>query len=247
MEPYIRAVDDKHVNLKGYTLILGFPGMGFVGTIAAKHLIDKLDMKMETHFESNFTNPVLVIHKGEVLYPTRIYASHKKKIAVMISEQAIPKFLTTMLADEIITWAKKHKIKTIVSFEGIKSDTGGEIQKVYGLASEKATEKMLEKIKVPKVNEGLTSGVSAFMLLKARNEKSLKSLSLLGNVHSVADYEAAAECLKKANDLLDIKIDVGPLLEEAKQAKALLLQQLSKIREETQKTEAMDDTAPMYT
>ena len=81
---------------------------------------------------------------------------------------------------------------------------------------------MLEKIKVPKVNEGLTSGVSAFMLLKARNEKSLKSLSLLGNVHSVADYEAAAECLKKANDLLDIKIDVGPLLEEAKQAKALL-------------------------
>lgn len=245
MEPYIKIVEDKKQALEGYTIIMGFPGMGFVGTIAAKYLIDKIEMTKIAHFESNFVNPILLIHKGVILAPSRIYANKQKKIAVLISEQGMPKFLTQIMANEIINWCKKHKVKNLIAIEGIRS--GMDKTSVFGLSSSKKTEELLKKHKIKKVEEGLTTGVSAFVLLKAKTEPKIEALSLLGDVHSLADYEAAAECLKKLSEILKIKIDTKPLLKEAENTKKMLLQQLEKIREEHKKASEPGDITPMYT
>ena len=43
MKHDLEFVELQKTSLDGYTLIEGFPGMGLVGTIAAKYIVEKLN------------------------------------------------------------------------------------------------------------------------------------------------------------------------------------------------------------
>ena len=149
-KPLVRFVEKRPLNLKGFTLIEGFPGMGLVGTISAKYLAEKLGFKEAGFVDSAVFVPIIRVHNGLPVHPSRIYVNQKRKLVLLISEQIIPQLFTERLAKAVVGWIKQKKIATVISLSGIRalpSKEGKEI--VYGIASDEASKKMLKKFKVP--------------------------------------------------------------------------------------------------
>lgn len=246
--PLVRFVEKKPLNLNGFTLIEGFPGMGLVGTISAKYLTEKLDFSEVGFVDSAIFVPIIRVHNGLPVHPSRIYVNQKKKLVLLISEQIIPQLFTERLAKAVVEWIKQKKIAQVISLSGIRalpSKEGKEI--VYGIASDEASKKMLKKYNVQVIKEGITSGVTALILLGLKDNK-IDAFSLMGNVQIAADYKAASSILEKLSEMLSLNIDTKPLKKEAKETKKALLEHLKNLKQnQTETTKFEADQTPMYT
>src|SRR3989338_1462970 len=139
-------VEYKEKNLKDYTLIEGLPGMGLVGTIAAKYIIEKLKFDEYGYIESGLFLPVVRIHQGIPVRPARIYISDSRKLVVLISEQIIPKNHTYALAKSVSDWIQKKGITRLVSLSGIHAyDNDPEQPILYGIAANEKSKETLKK------------------------------------------------------------------------------------------------------
>lgn len=248
-EPRICFVERKKEKLNGYTLIEGFPGMGLVGTIATKYLTEQLNFEQMGHIECNLFVPVIRIHDGLPVYPSRIYVNRKNKLAVLLSEQIISTKIMNKLAREVIQWVKGKGISRVISLAGIKTEES-EKEKVYAIACNEKSKKEVKKHKLELIGEGLTTGVTALMLLELRKEKNLTAYSLLANVNLSADYKAAAKLIEELNKILGLRIDVKPLMEEAKKTEKMLIEHLKKLKETQETVEKFEKeppATPMYT
>jgi uncharacterized protein len=241
----------KKRSVKGYTLIEGFPGMGLVGTIATKHLIDTLKFKELGYIEAPYFLPIVRVHNGQPVFPSRIYYNDEFKLVALISEQIIPKDALKEFALTVIDWAKKSGIKRIISIEGIRVEGANKnAEIVYGIGCNEKSKKELKKHGVKLVSDGITTGVTALLLLELSKQNKMLAYSLLGNVHLTADYKAAAETLKKLNEMLNLNLNVEPLIKESKQIEKALLENLQKLREthdSISRLEQQTRSAPMYT
>jgi uncharacterized protein len=227
----INIVEKKPAELKGYTLVEGFPGMGLVGTIAVNYLVEKLGFESYGYIESDFFLPIVRVHHGVPRHPSVIYINNKHKLLVLASEQIIPKSAAQPLARTIVEWARKRGIKRIISLEGIHTPKKGKADIVYGIACSEKAKKELLKYGVKLVDEGITSGVTSMILLELTKYNDVIGYSLLGNVVVLEDYRAAAICLNKLATILNLKIDTKPLLKEAKHLESMLLKQLKQLKE----------------
>ena len=70
----------------------------------------------------------------------------------------------------------------------------------------------------------------------------------MGNVKIAADYEAAAELIKKLNQILGLNIAVEPLLKEARETEKELMKQLERLQKTRDTSvEKFEGRTPMYT
>lgn len=246
---FVNFIEKKPMDVTGYTLIEGFPGMGLVGTIAVKFLSEKLGCEETGYIESESFVPIIRIHNGLPVHPSRIYVSDSHKVVLIVSEQIVPQVYTDRLSKAIADWIQKKKIKRIISLSGIRALPAKEGKKTaYGIASDEKSKKMLKDFNVEIIKEGITSGITALMMLEFKN-RSLEAFSLLGNVQIAADYKASAALIEKLNEMFAFQISTAPLKKEAKETeKALLehLKQLKQVNAETKKFEGTPST-PMYT
>ncbi len=245
MKPFIEFVEYKEKPLKGYTLIEGFPGMGLVGTIAAKYIVEKLHFDHFGYITSDIFLPVIRIHKGIPVQPSRIYVSPEKKIAILISEQVIPKKHVNAMARATVDWIKKKQFARVISLSGINTNEKNIDSVIYGIAANKGSLKLLQGHGLQIIQDGITTGVTAMMLLELKRTN-IEAVSLLGNVQLGADYHAAAEVLKKLAEILELKIDIEPLLVEAKQLEKDIINQLQNVKETKDSVEKFESPASMY-
>lgn len=246
----IKFVEFKKVDLKGFTLVEGFPGMGLVGTICAKYIVDKMGFEQIGYIDSGMFVPIIRIHDGLPVFPSRIYFNKKMKLVVLVSEQVIPQNHTAKLAKAVVRWIEEKKINKIISLSGINAAPSGEhTSDIYGIASNAKTKKTLKDNGVEIIKEGITTGVTALILLELMNKK-IDAYSLMGNVESAADYKAAAAVMRKLSSILKFKIDVGPLMKEAKDVEQSLIKHMKNIRTtdaQVKELELSTGHTPMYT
>lgn len=246
-KPDVKFVECEDCVIKDYTLIEGFPGMGLVGTIAAKYLVERLKFRDYGYIDSEIFVPIIRIHDGLPVHPSRIYISDEHKLVVLISEQIIPKKFTHAISNALVDWIKKRGVRKVISLSGIHTDTDGGSQTIYGIAANNKSKKMLEQHKVTIIEDGITTGITALMLL-ALKESDVEAVSILGNVNIAADYKAASELVKKLNEILGLEIDVKPLMKEAKQTEQELLRHMQNVKHTHESMEKMEAKAPsMYT
>ncbi len=98
-------------DLKGYTVIETFPGVGLVGPMAGSYIIEKLAMEPIGYIVSEGFPPIASIHNSTPMHPARIYKSQKYKLLIFLSEFAIPPQLVYPLADELMAFARKYEIQ----------------------------------------------------------------------------------------------------------------------------------------
>jgi len=221
----IKIYEFKRVDLRGATIIDGFPSVGLVSSIAANYLIKVLEMEHIGIMDSVHFPTVSLIRDATPLSPVRIYAGKKEKsgdqIVAFISEFQAPPNLIRPISNAIVDWAIAQKCKMIVSPEGLVVDPelrdSAEISDVvFGIASSARGREMLKQHGIQSFEEGVISGVAGILLNEGR-KRDFDVLTLLAEAHpDFPDAKAAALVLEAIDDLLlGIDFDAKPLLEEA--------------------------------
>ena len=167
----VHIVNFEEIDLKGATVIAGFPSIGLVSTIAANYLIDALDLTQIGCVTSSQFPALSVVHTGEPLSPVRIYAgsqSSHKKIVVFVSEFKPKPNLINAISETITSWANEKGCKLMISPEGMvvegKSTDGEEEVEAYAIGSTEHARGMLVEKKIPQFKNGIIAGVSGVLL-----------------------------------------------------------------------------------
>lgn len=228
----------KEQNLKGYTLLEAFPGIGLVGAMAGSYIIEKLQMEYIGRIESDFFPPIAAIHDSIPLFPARIYKSDELKLILFMAEFAIPTPVIYQLSQEMLSFARKYGISKIVSVGGLP--TNKPTEKIYVAASDSVA-KIAAKAGIKPIEDGLIAGVSASLLNYSR-DYNIPMMDILVEVNpQIMDPKYAELAITGLNKLLEIEIDLSELHKEVKLVEAKIKEMVKKVREHQ---EQMGPAAP---
>ncbi len=219
------------------TIIEGFPGLGFVGTIAAEYMIDKLNTKSIGQFWSPKVSPVAMIHGSEVRRLLEIrYA--KKENLIFLHAVAGVKDLEWDLADTILELSKKVRAKEVISLEGVSAPASSGEVTYFHTSDPKKANKLKSSGALP-LESGAIIGVSGALITRAPS--SIPVTFLFGSTHtSLPDSRAAANVIKILDKYLGLKINYEPLVKEAEKFE-FRLKELIKKSEEAKKVKEKKD------
>lgn len=214
--------------LKNPIVIVGFPGTGLVGSVAASHMIDALKLDFCGYISSEEFAPLAAIHDYLPMPAARIHYSTKYNIILVLSEMSVPIALASPLADAIFDFAKSLKSEKIISIGGISLKEGK--NEVYVIASRKEITKEITEKRIAKpIREGATTGVTGLLLTKGAIEKYPIITLLAESSEEYLDADAASRVLKALSKLLGIEINTARLDKEARGTKeAIIKSKISK-------------------
>ena len=220
----IELIEYKKTDLSNSLLIVAFPTVGLISSIAGRYIVENLKLKEIGAIISKDFMPATVIRNSRPSPPVRIYAGEKtcgpdgtcEQLAVIISEFMPPYNIIKPLADKILEWAEQKGCKAIVSVEGTHAIGEKKKMDVYGIGSNKKMIDFLKKYKIKNTKDGMITGVNGVLLYQgAITNKDVMCL-LSEAKSSIPDSRAAANLLGKIDIMLpEIKIDPKPLYKEA--------------------------------
>ncbi|MEM4258582.1 MAG: PAC2 family protein [Candidatus Thermoplasmatota archaeon] len=232
----ITFIEYQQIDLSDTMLIVAFPTVGLISSIAGHFIIDTLKLESAGAIMSDRFMPAAVIHKSIPHPPVRIYVGKKKcgpnhvctKLAIIISEFMPPYDITKPLVDKILQWAHEKNCKFIVSIEGMHLAQGKKPH-LYGVASTPEMKEILKKYNIEEIKEGMITGDSGVFLYQGALQKQHVICLLAEAQASYPDSRAAGMLLEKLDVMLpDIKIDPEPLYKQAdeieKQIRAFMQQ-----------------------
>lgn len=197
------VLDQKPQNV---TIIEGFPGFGFVGTISVEFLIEHLGAKKIGKITCSDVMPVAAVHNSQLIEPFSIYYSKKKNLVLLHAITNV-QGLEWQLSEKVIELYKKLKAKKIISLEGIGSTSVTEPKVFYYTNRDNK-----EKVQAETLKEGIIMGVSGALLLKAEVPLSC----FFAETHSsLPDSRAAAKIIEVLDSYLGLNVDYKPLLKKA--------------------------------
>ena len=232
----LTIMEYKNVDLSNSMLIVAFPTVGLVSSIAGRYIIDSLKLEETGEISSRFFIPATVIHNGSPLPPVRIYTGKKlcgveescEQLTVIISEFMPPWDLIKPLVNLIFDWSKKKGCKIIVTLEGMHTENTKK-PKTFGIGTTEAMKTILKKYQIEEIREGMITGDTGVLLYEGvRMQRDV--ICLLAEAHeSFPDSRAAGRLLEELDKLLPgIKIDPEPLYKEAdeieKRIRAFMIQ-----------------------
>jgi uncharacterized protein len=239
MSEDIKIYELKKVDLKGATVIDGFPSVGLVSSIAANYLINVLAMEPIGIMDSMYFPTISLVREGIPQNPVRIYASERKgdengsdRVVVFISEFQPPANLVKPIAHAMLDWAEDQRCQMLISPEGVvidREDAPVELKKedngieVYGVASTHWMRELLKKHEVNEFREGVITGVAG-VLLNEGHRRDFNVSTLLAEAHpDYPDARAAAKIVEVIDRiLLHTPLDAKPLYEEAERIESQL-------------------------
>jgi uncharacterized protein len=222
-EPLIQIVptDEKIKLTKKPVLVIGFPGPGLVGMIAAGRMIESLEMKMIAAIRSPLIPPVTPFFGGVLRLPIRIYASEEGELLAVISEVPLPLETIFFVANRVLDWASEKGVKKVVCLEGVAVQKRTGSPEVFG-AAEPHLLAELEKYAVPRVQKGLVAGIAGAILNECLIRKLDGYCLLVTATAEAPDPEAAASMLSTVNRFLDVDVSIQPLINNRSIIKAQL-------------------------
>ncbi len=202
---------------KNPTIIEGFPGFGFVSTIVTEFLVKHLDAKPIGYLWSEKLQPMVAIHDEKIINPLEIFYDKTHNIVIL---QAITPItgLEWNISDTLVELAKKLKAKELIGLEGVanppKTPIANTTQAFY-YCNRDARKKIFEKIKLKSFGDGVVTGVTGALLLKARDLPT--SFIFVQAKSKLPDSKAAAKIIEILNKYLNLKLDYQPLLNQARE------------------------------
>ena len=231
------------IKSKNPTVVIGFPGTGLVGSVAASQLVDVLDLEFVGYITSASFAPLAAIHNYKPLPPARIHYSQKYNLVVILSEMSIPINSSMELANKLFEFSITLNAGMIISLGGISLKE--EQDAVYVVSSDQKIIKNIVGKKLAKpIREGATTGVTGILLSKGMLEH-FPVLSILAEAsQDYLDPHAASNVLKVLSDVLDVKIDTNQLEKDAKDLAANIKETM--IKSKTPKKTGNGEGGGMY-
>ncbi len=238
----------KDINLENAMVIVSFPTAGFISTIVANHMVEKLDLERIGAISSDEFYPAAIIHDGQPTPPVRIFAgehtcgpnSECNQLVIIVSELPLKTLTFAPFAEKILDWCEKKKCKLLLTIEGIsgqKKEEKDQKDKVFHVASTQSATDDLKKLNTKHLTSGMVSGLSGILLYKG-NLRDFNVISLLTNAQTkLPDSRAAASVLGIIDKMLpQINLDPKPLLEQAKDIEEEAKKAVERIRGAKQKS-----------
>ncbi|MGV8176409.1 MAG: proteasome assembly chaperone family protein [Candidatus Bilamarchaeaceae archaeon] len=200
--------------LRNPTVIVGFPGTGLAGSIAASQLAENLKMDFVGYIKDPEFAPLASIHDYLPMPAARVHVSPQHNIILILSEMSIPVKSSQELAEKIYALAKEAGASQIISLGGIsiKQDKTA----VYVIASTKELTNELVKAKLGKpIKEGATTGVTGVLLTLGAIDK-FPVVAILSEADpDYVDPLSAARALKSLQKHMGISISTAELEKDA--------------------------------
>ena len=215
-------------------IIEGFPGFGFVSTIATEFLIEHLNAKLIGRIESNKIMPMVAMHNSKLIEPLGIFYDSNTNILIFHAITNVAG-LEWEIAEKLNDLAKELKAREIISLEGVVSNS--EETRAFFYTNINKSSETFKKNKLEQLKEGIIMGVTGALLLKSK----LPMSSIFVETHSqLPDSRAAAKIIEVLDKYLNLKVDYKPLLEKAEQFETklkTLMQQKNQAEEQKEKKE----------
>ncbi len=194
------------------TIIEGFPGVGFVGTIATEFMLNHLGAKSIGYLFNPELPPIAILHGKETRRLLEIFHDPKENI-VFIHAISGTKGLEWEVAGSIVELAKLLNAKQIISLEGVISPDNTETSRIFVKSNDHKSERELLKLGAERLEHGAVTGVTGALLLSGGN---VNSTFLFAETHSqMPDSRAAAELIRILDAYLGLKVDPKPLIKQA--------------------------------
>ena len=235
-----KIVLTKKVHPKNAVLIVGLPGIGNVGRIAVRYMIDELKAKKFAELYSPYFVPVVIVDEKSVAKTIKnefyIYHGDRDFIFLTGDSQSMTPSGHYEINEMIIAFAKKMNVKEIITIGGCNS---GEIKsnpKVIGVVNdEKLVKKYANCGMAFEGNKTISTIVgSAGLLVGMSKSAKIDAVSIIvetpGFPIAVADPKAAEAALNVVSKMTGVGIDLTKLDKNVK-----LMEDSIKKTEELQK------------
>ena len=227
---------DSEINASGALVVSCFPSIGFVSSIVAHYLVDKLDLELVGGVRHPKLPPVCLVQDGKPLPPMRFYSGEpictmKKcdKVVLIASEiQVIPE-LNLPLADTLLDWCTENGVGATILIDSYAQGIGQQHsifdddkseETILGIGSTDASRNTLKELGVPLLKQGVVGGITGVMMGEGRRRE-IDVMAILAESDgeiggSLPDARAAARIIECLDDLLPaVHLDPEPLLAEA--------------------------------
>ncbi len=224
MTTSIRIVDHKEMDLSAALVVVGFPGVGLVGTIATNFLVSALNLDRIASILSRELPPMAVLKDGRAMSPVRIHAAPMvcgvdgkcDQLAVVLSEVTPKAEVLYDVCEALLSWCLEKKVTELVVLEGLLTSQGGTDAKVYGTANSKVTLQRLAQLRVIPMAEGILSGLPGLLTYLGEAMGLEVTCLLAETTKEYPDARSAAKLLEVLDPFVpQIKIDPKPLYQKA--------------------------------
>ena len=211
----------KEFNLEGGYMIDGFPSVGFSSAIATESMIHTSQFELGGIIDSEDFPPISVIKDGKPNYPSRIFINEDLKVGVFSSYLNLDQSMHRDVSKLMLEWAKKHKIKLIVSSVAVKSEE--ENSQMMGVGSTDSARKKIEEAGLKVLDHGTIPGIPGMLL----NEGSITNQDVIVIIFSTTgegpDFKSSAElCMAMSKLIPGASCDIPSLQKEAEKAEATI-------------------------
>ena len=223
-------------------LIEGLPGIGFVGKLAAEHIVEELKAKKIAELYSHhFPHQILINKDGTIkMLKNEIYvykdANKKNDLVILIGDvQPMTPESQHEIMNVILDFAQEKGIKRIITLGGFGTGKLQEKPRVFGAVTDK---NMIDAYKKHGVVFGVADGSiigAAGLLLGLGRMRKMEGICLMGETHgNYIDHKAAKKSIEVLSSITGIKISTDKLEKKAKESEELI----KRIEEESRKGEA---------
>jgi uncharacterized protein len=212
-KPYFRQLFEPQ--LENPVLVEGLTGLGNIGLIAARHLIESTAAKVFAELYSPYFPDIVVVNKDGTCRPPRyqFYAAKTPKSHyIILTGDSQPSIEDTLahydLCDEILNFAEKFGTKFIVTIGGaVTSKPGNDVY--IAATSEELAQKHLDK-GTQIYGEGRIIGATGLLLGLAK-KRGWEGICLLGATTGFgAERGVALSVYKILTDIVDAETGGKP-------------------------------------
>ena len=231
-----RVEVDSGMNASGALVVSCFPSIGFVSSIVAHYLVDKLDLELVGGVRHPKLPPVCLVQDGKPLPPMRFYSGEPicnmercDKVVLIASEIQVLPELNLPLADTLLDWCTENGVGATMLIDSYAQGIGQQHsifdddqtdETLLGIGSTDASHETLERLGVPLLKQGVVGGITGVMMGESRR-RGVDVMAILAESDgeiggSLPDARAAARIIECLDDLLPaVHLDPEPLLAEA--------------------------------
>ncbi len=239
-------IEIKDVNkLKNPVLVTGLPGIGLIGQVVGRYLVDELRAeKFANLISPHFPHQVFMTKRGGLRIIKNsfyLYKGKKRDLVILVGDiQAMSSPGQYEVAGIITDYAKDLGVNEIITVGGYSTGKLVDKKNIFANATSEKIRAKLRKLGVL-VGEAKGSIVGAAGLLPVfAKMEGLDGMCLMGETHgSYIDTAAAKQVVIILSKYLGIPINIKKLDERAKENQKIL----QKVQEEVEKTmEAQNET-----
>jgi hypothetical protein len=211
-------------------LVCGLPGSGYVGKLAADHLVSAFKLRKVAEYTSSTFPPQVSVKEDGTADPPRgelFYAAVKRGRGLFVfTADAQP---TTSegeyeLSEAVVKFAKRCGVKQVYTLAAYITGSFSKSPKVYGSGTSKGMVGTLGDIGVVLMKDGGISGMNG-LLIGVAAIRGLEGACLLGETSGyVVDAGASKAVLELLSKVLDISIDTSKLEAKAEETSKVISQ-----------------------